>query len=259
LAQLAVARPAVDIRSVIHGPTIFVSPHYDDVALSCGGTVARLAEEGAEPLVFTVFASEVVEQMVGGLAAIKHARWRLDDPDAVARQRRDEDAAASRVLGCRQRWLGFPDAIYRDRYPADAQLYGAIHPEEEALAAQIAAEIRGAPEWRSANTVFVPLGVGRHVDHQLCFEAGAVLAGQGERVFAYEDAPYSIHTPSGVTEYAPARRAPRKQVSACSSVPLCSSLPEGTPVVFWRWNKPGAQGRCFPCGRTHRARSLGDR
>ncbi|MGN6673994.1 MAG: PIG-L deacetylase family protein, partial [Thermomicrobiales bacterium] len=36
----------------------FLAPHYDDVALSCGGTVALLAGQGARPLVVTVFGGD---------------------------------------------------------------------------------------------------------------------------------------------------------------------------------------------------------
>lgn len=45
--------------------------------------------------------------------------------------------------------------------------------------------------------MFVPLGIGSHVDHQLVFEAGRCLASQGVKVYAYEDCPYAIHTPEG--------------------------------------------------------------
>ncbi|HEU0000143.1 MAG TPA: hypothetical protein VFQ36_04555, partial [Ktedonobacteraceae bacterium] len=35
---------------------IFVSPHFDDVAYSCGGALGTLADQGQRPLVITVFA-----------------------------------------------------------------------------------------------------------------------------------------------------------------------------------------------------------
>lgn len=70
--------------------------------------------------------------------------------------------------------------------------------EELELAAHLAEEIHLLPEWRDGTRVFVPLGVGSHVDHQLVFEAGRRLAGKGIEVYAYEDCPYAIHTPAGV-------------------------------------------------------------
>lgn len=181
------------------GAALFLQPHYDDVALSCGATVARYARAGCAPALVTVFASEVVHAMVGDFAAWKHARWQLHDVDAVVDTRRREDAAAAQVLGATLRWLGLPDAIYRvGRYRSDAELYGPLREEEKALASHLAQELKHLPEWREGNQVFVPLGVGSHVDHQLVFEAGRCLAAFGVQVWAYEDLPYGIHSPEAL-------------------------------------------------------------
>lgn len=181
-------------------PALFLQPHYDDVALSCGGTAAAWAAAGARPHLVTVFASELVDGMVGEFARHKHSRWNLADLDAVPATRRDEDRRAAELLGCGVRWLGLPDAIYRgERYASDASLYGGLHPEEQPLAEHLADEIAQLPEWRDGNQVFVPLAVGNHVDHQLVFETGRRLAARGVEVWAYEDLPYAIHSPDGVT------------------------------------------------------------
>src|SRR3712207_6378213 len=185
------------MASLRTGPALFIQPHYDDVPLSCGGTVALLAAGGHEPHMVTVFASELLPQMVGSFAAWKHERWKLTDLDQVLEARRAEDAAAARTLGCGVRWLGLPDAIYRDRYHSDHELFGPLPAEEQELALHLAEEIRHLPEWREGNRVFVPLGIGSHVDHQLVFEAGRYLASQEVEVYAYEDCPYAIHTPEG--------------------------------------------------------------
>jgi len=180
-------------------PTLFIQPHYDDVPLSCGGTVALMAQHGDGPHMITVFVGELVDEMVGEFAAWKHSRWKVSDPEEVLAVRRAEDAAAARALGCGVRWLGLPDAIYRgDRYRSDSELFGTLRPEELELAAHLAEEIGQLPEWRDGTRVFVPLGVGAHVDHQLVFEAGRQLAAKGVEVHAYEDCPYAIHTPQGV-------------------------------------------------------------
>lgn len=181
------------------GAALFIQPHYDDVPLSCGGIAALLARGGHSPCMVTVFASELVDEMVGEFAAWKHERWKVTDADQVQAVRRTEDAEAARTLGCPVRWLGLPDAIYRgDRYTSDPELFGSLKSEELELAAHLAEEIRNLPEWRDGMRVFVPLGVGSHVDHQLVFEAGRRLASLGAHVYAYEDCPYAIHTPAGV-------------------------------------------------------------
>jgi LmbE family N-acetylglucosaminyl deacetylase len=147
----------------------------------------------------TTFASEVLDEMVGEFASWKHARWGVTSADEVLEVRRREDQAAANELGARVRWLGLPDAIYRgERYQQDAELFGELVPDELALAAHLAEELVGLPEWVDGTRVFVPLGVGNHVDHQLVFEAGRALAARGVEVYAYEDTPYAIHTPAGV-------------------------------------------------------------
>jgi LmbE family N-acetylglucosaminyl deacetylase len=178
---------------------IFLSPHYDDVALSCGGTVALLADRGKETTVVTIFGGEVIDDVLGAFARWKHSRWGLNDMDAVREQRQSEDAAATATLGAATRWLGFPDAIYRgDRYVADPELYGEVRVTERPLAEVVSGEIQSLPEWRSDATIYVPLAAGEHVDHQLVFMAGQVLARSGARVLAYEDCPYAIHSPAGL-------------------------------------------------------------
>jgi LmbE family N-acetylglucosaminyl deacetylase len=92
-----------------------------------------------------------------------------------------------------------PDAIYRgERYRSDPELFGVLKAEEQELAAHLAEEVLQLPEWRDDMQVFVPLGIGSHVDHQLVFETGRHLATAGVKVCAYEDCPYAIHTPAGV-------------------------------------------------------------
>lgn len=136
--------------------------------------------------------------MVGSFAAWKHSRWNLHDVDAVRETRRQEDIEAAEALACPLRWLGLPDAIYRgDRYKRDEELFGELQPEELALADHLVVELEGLPEWRRDSAIFVPLGIGAHVDHQILFETGARLAARGYAVFAYEDSPYVIHTPAG--------------------------------------------------------------
>jgi len=57
------------VTELCAGRAIFLQPHYDDAALSCGGLIAALADAGCEPAVATVFACEVVPDMVGDFAA----------------------------------------------------------------------------------------------------------------------------------------------------------------------------------------------
>ena len=184
----------------LSGNAVFLSPHYDDVVLACGGTVALLTDGDDWPLIVTIFGGDVTPEVLSSFARHKEARWGLAAA-GVVEARRAENLQTAHILGCHLRDLGFPDAIYRGhRYRSDVQLFGPIRPVELGLVDLIVDEILSLPECRALATFFVPLGAGNHVDHQLVFLAGCRLASQGHRVYAYEDCPYAIHTPAGLQQ-----------------------------------------------------------
>ena len=173
---------------------LFLAPHYDDVALSCGGTVAALADAGERPLIVTVFGGEPTTTDLTAFARWQHERWGTGAGDTIA-TRLAEDRAAAASLGCETRTLPFLDAIYRgEGYLSDAALFGPILAADASLAGQIAATIAALPEVTPSAlpTVYVPLAIGDHVDHQLVYRAGQLLAARGWRAFAYEDFPYAV-------------------------------------------------------------------
>lgn len=185
---------------VDQSPALFLSPHLDDVVLSCGGTVARAVEHGQQPLVITIFGGEVTDETTTEFARWKHSRWGVLSVDEILDKRRAEERAAAAILGYRPCVLGYPDAIYRgERYLSDPSLYGAPIASELRLVPLIVEEIRSLPEWQAGPAVFVPLAVGSHVDHQLTYAVGRMLAATAAAVYAYEDCPYCIHTPAGLS------------------------------------------------------------
>jgi len=160
------------------------------------------------------------------------------------------------VLGCSLRWLGFPDAIYRvGRYASDAELFGALRDDEIELASLLAAEVPTLPEWRESTRVFVPLGAGSHVDHQLAFEAGRRMAALGIEVYAYEDCPYVIHTPDGLDRRLAEVRA---SLGTPVIVPIARTLARHIeaiacyesqlPVIFRFTDSPAAAVEAFARG-----------
>src|SRR2546427_362615 len=62
----------------------------------------------------------------------------------------------------------------------------------------VATEILGLPGSTPESDVFVPLGIGSHADHLVCFAAAQSLADRNVRVLAWEDVPYVIHSPEGL-------------------------------------------------------------
>jgi LmbE family N-acetylglucosaminyl deacetylase len=171
----------------------FVSPHYDDIALSCGGLAARVAAYGARSRVAVVFGQEpAAGQLLSGFAQAMHAGWGLAAAEVIA-SRRAEEAAAARVLGVETELLPFRDSIYRgDRYTNDDDLFGQPVADETGLPGEIVASL-GLPDRPDRSVRFyVPLGVGGHVDHRHATTAGVLLARRGWDVWFYEDLPYAL-------------------------------------------------------------------
>jgi LmbE family N-acetylglucosaminyl deacetylase len=185
---------------VVATEVMYLSPHLDDVALSCGGLIHRQAQAGIATLVTTVFAGAPPRSELSPLAAELHAQWGdLAEPVAA---RREEDKKAMRLLGTDCRHLEYPDAIYRfddvsALYLSDEQLYGYIHSSDLQLIRQIAETIMEvcSPQ---PSTIYAPLGVGNHVDHQLVRGAALVLLRRSCPVIFSVDYPY-VEVPGALT------------------------------------------------------------
>lgn len=182
---------------------IFVSPHFDDIPLSCGGIAARMSRSGIRCICVVVFSGPAPEgSPLSPFARELHAEWESaagTSVQAINEVRREEERQAMRILGLEPVWLDFADAPYRSNeagehfYTSDEKLFGQVAPEERRnLIPRIAEEIlRVAREagTRGRVRVFAPLGVGHHVDHQLTFRAVRRL-GPRFGVLFYEDYPY---------------------------------------------------------------------
>jgi LmbE family N-acetylglucosaminyl deacetylase len=172
---------------------IFLSPHYDDIALSCGGTASRIAEASRRPEVALIFGDHPdPTQPLTEFAESLHRQWGLDAAQVIA-SRREEEADASNVLGTTAIFLPFRDAIYRGRrYLGDDQLFGAPAENESGLPSEIIEAIGLSRDAAGDVRVYAPLAVGFHVDHQHAFRAGVQLARHGVEVWFYEDLPYGL-------------------------------------------------------------------
>ena len=71
---------------------LYLSPHFDDAALSCGGLIRQLVLEDTQVLVATIFAGEPPPADISPFAAGMHARW--GDVEHSSTVRREEDRKA---------------------------------------------------------------------------------------------------------------------------------------------------------------------
>ena len=117
--------------------------------------------------------------------------------DLVAR-RRVEDERYAYFAEASVVFLDLPDAVFRG-YEGDAELLGTPRDDDDSPFELLRQEIDRLEPQR----VYFPLGVGGHVDHQLCREVGVKLLEEGRRwvmpgpdyagmVAFYEDFPYAL-------------------------------------------------------------------
>lgn len=169
---------------------VYISPHLDDAALSCGGHIWQQVQAGERVSIVTVFAGvPAPDAPLSPFAQEMHARWGLADPVAA---RRGEDAAALALLGTEGLYWSYVDYIYRraadGSFLCDSEeaLFGEVHPTEDALIADLADRLQMLAQEQDG-TLYAPLAVGNHVDHQVVRRAVEGLGG----VVYYEDYPYA--------------------------------------------------------------------
>ena len=195
-------RPQRDIEELA-GPKhhIVLSPHYDDMALSIGATMATFADANRQATDLIVFGAQPSGVTLHAFAQHHHDRWGLTAVEVI-NARRAEEARAVQILGAATANLPFIDAIYRsDYYMSDSMLFGNPSPAESDLPERIAAaaleaarSLVGAddPPLRESVRFYAPLAIGNHVDHQTVFEAAILLHAQGYVVWLCEDLPYAM-------------------------------------------------------------------
>ncbi len=117
--------------------------------------------------------------------------------DLMAR-RRVEDERYAYFAEASVVFLDLPDAVFRG-YEGDAELLGTPRDDDDAPFERLREEIDRLEPQR----VYFPLGVGGHVDHQLCREVGVRLLTESRRwvmpgpdyvgmVAFYDDFPYAL-------------------------------------------------------------------
>lgn len=174
---------------------VYLSPHLDDAALSCGGLIHQQAQRGERPLVITCFAGVPDYHALSPFAAEQHRRW--GQPVDPVEKRRCEDAAALSYLGAQYQHCDYLDCIYRSNpdsaeplYASEEALFGPLCPEERGRIAELTTRLATCLV-KKATQIYAPLAVGHHVDHRFVLQAAAQLREQGFQVQFYEDYPYA--------------------------------------------------------------------
>jgi LmbE family N-acetylglucosaminyl deacetylase len=152
--------------------SVYLSPHGDDALLSCAARLLSEAGGGQSVLLVSVFAAP---GSAGEAPALDHAL-----------------ASGLRI---RHLSLGIPEARRRNSFYASFRslAYGR-HPEDETWLRDAVEALDEVGHRSRARQVYVPLGVGGHIDHRLCHEAAlrSLRSGDGRNVFLYEERPEAL-------------------------------------------------------------------
>jgi LmbE family N-acetylglucosaminyl deacetylase len=146
---------------------LYISPHLDDAALSCAGAMLGRVDAGERVVVCTIFT---------------RSGSRHQD-----QQRHAEDLRALEPAGIEALHLGFLDAPKREglRPSFESLLLSASRPNLEVIR-EIEHAIETVVARLNPDEIYLPLGVGGHVDHRLVFAA------RPEKARFYLERPYAF-------------------------------------------------------------------
>lgn len=170
---------------------LFISPHLDDVAFSCGATLARLSADGWRTVLCTIFTGSV-ESPIGFALACQTDKGLPADVDYMA-LRRGEDEKVARILGASQivHWP-FVEAPHRG-YNSAPELFAGVRADDEVWM-EIVKPLRELLARERPDVAYLPQGIGGHVDHWQVIRAFLACDWKGH-VRWYRDTPYIIRDP----------------------------------------------------------------
>ncbi|HSB65985.1 MAG TPA: PIG-L family deacetylase [Anaerolineales bacterium] len=185
---------------------VFLSPHFDDVALSAGGLLWELTKQGNHVEIWTICAGDPsLDKPLTDYARMLYMFWELGEQD-VPYLRSLEDEACCHVLHAGYRRYTVPDCIYRFHQVTGLPLINVpddinmpIEPDESYLIAPVTDFLR---KNLNPNCELVsPLAIGNHRDHVLTRLAAKRL---GKPIWHYVDYPYVVRESYDLKEFIPA-------------------------------------------------------
>jgi LmbE family N-acetylglucosaminyl deacetylase len=197
-----------------------VSPHLDDLALSCANLLA--AHPGSSMV--TVFAGgpSSVDPVTGW-----EALSGVFGPGAdIVGTRRSEDVEAASLLGCEHRHLGHWDEQYRH------SLYGYQGARGDDLIRLISSDLEAIVSQSTLSTWVIPLGIS-HPDHEIVAAACLAVADRlaDRNWLVYEELPYATYLGGRVTALTERLRARGCELRSADGVELTGPGPSKLQVV----------------------------
>ena len=178
---------------------IYLSPHFDDAVLSCGGLIWEQTHSGIAVEIWTVCAGNPPPGPTSDYAAGMHKVWNTGTAQETVDLRRMEDRNAGRRVGAIVQHLPFADGIYRRTqtgtlvYPEN--IFIEPNPRDAKLSDEIAEQF--LERLTQYDTLVCPLALGGHVDHRITRMAAEKLK---RPLWYYADIPYLLRYPDSLAE-----------------------------------------------------------
>jgi LmbE family N-acetylglucosaminyl deacetylase len=170
---------------------LFLSPHLDDVAFSCGGTLARLKARGWTVAVITTF-TRSVPHPTGFALACQTDKGIAPEVDYMALRREEDRDFAARLGVDRLEWIDLPEAPHRGY--ERATLFTPPRAEDTIGTALVDTLTPLLAELKP-DLVFAPQALGSHVDHVQLVRTLPALGLEASRTLFYRDTPYAVRQP----------------------------------------------------------------
>ncbi|MDD5584318.1 MAG: methyltransferase domain-containing protein [Candidatus Omnitrophica bacterium] len=189
---------------------MYLSPHFDDAILACGGLMHRQRTRGERVAVITIFGKGADSSSLSAFARHLHAKWRLADAN-VTISRQQADIQACKIIGVSHEHCDFIEAPYR-RTKEDKPLYctyatlaGRPLEEDAVLTTAVTHFLKRRTEQVRAEgfvpVVYLPIDIFGHVDHYLLCQAVYQLADTDAQFRYYDPWPsvekYSLQENAG--------------------------------------------------------------
>lgn len=170
---------------------VFISPHLDDAAFSCGGTLIALRERGWNVVLCTMFTASMPHPQ-GFALACQLDKGLPPNVDYMA-LRRVEDHNFARIAGIDQvLHRPYPEAPHRG-YHSAPELFAGVQPNDH-IWQPIADDLRQLLRAINPDLLFAPQGLGNHVDHLHVIRAVLTLDLHPKTCW-YRDTPYAMRQP----------------------------------------------------------------
>ena len=180
---------------------IYLSPHFDDAALSCGGAIARHSRVGDAAVVVTIFGGKPDYAQLSPFARSIYARPNAGTDPIGARLAEEHDALA--ILGAQSRTYPYLDCIYRQDalgkrwlYDSEEAIFGSVDTADDGLVDKLERDLMALAATPETCRIYAPLAIGNHVDHQVAHLSARRLHDAGYTAYFYEDYPYVVRDPA---------------------------------------------------------------